>query len=74
MQIMRLCFRTPFHRSCSCSCGHFVFQVHDQTTFKNVFSQDSQGVEISGDGWGNFSCVRGGIAVWTPVSNIAACL
>jgi len=53
---------------------HFYFQGHDQTKFSNVFAPRLPGVMVSKDGWGNFTCARGGIAVWTLASNVAACV
>ena len=63
-----------FYRSCLCSRGYFHFQGHDHTTFDNVFTPDLPGVKVSRNGWGDFTCARGGIAVWTLASNVAGCV
>ncbi|KAF9648737.1 glycoside hydrolase family 13 protein [Thelephora ganbajun] len=52
----------------------FVGKGHDHTTFRNVFTPHSPGIKVSKDGWGSFTCVRGGISVWTLASNIVACV
>ena len=51
----------------------FHSKGHDHTTFNDVFSPDSPGVRVARNGWGNFTCARGGIAVWTLASKVAAC-
>lgn len=50
------------------------FQGHDHTTFNNVFTPDLPGVKVSRNGWGDFTCARGGVAVWTLASNVAGCV
>lgn len=74
MYTIYLRHRAFFYHPCLCSRGRFVFQGYDQTAFRNVFAPNSPGVEISDGGWGNFTCARGGIAIWTLGPNIPACV